>query len=320
MEYLEQIGAHLGIVKAPSESRIEYERRIAYSAIADWMQTSVYVGGETTSIVRVKNIAKDKARMFEELTPNIFIHPVDTLIDHIYDIILSNGVFLHSHYAVRPAPHRLIGNDSFAIVRGMYPEEPVCYSGLAPYTKQSFSPCNIYAAFGLPETSAESITEQLWKRGNPVSNDIQVNEFLNTRRVGTQPYFCPSSPDASGMLFGRSRRDTFAYDYYLICDNEVRRISEDHIHVGLHEYARLYLMIQKQPQTATVTFDGTDLVHLTFSFHLPQPDLRFLQYLSWPYRDAGPEDLWRFSLHSNLWPIVEERLQFLAYKVVKKHA
>lgn len=320
MEYLEQIGASLGIVKGQKESTSDYYRRVAYSAIADWMQTSVFVGGDATSIVQVKRIALDKARIMEELSPGLLVCEIDELIEHIFNILLQNGVFLHRNFYVRPAPHRLIGNDSFAIVRGMCPEEHVCFSGLAPFLKQRNAPCNVYSAFGLPEIEIENITRQLWDRASRVDMDTHIGEYLNTSRSTRQPYYCSSPPDRTGMLLGRSRRNDSCYDYYLIFVNEIRRVSEDHVDVALHEYARLDLMEKKQVQTATATFDGPALVHVSFSYRLPKPDLRFLQFVSWPYKRAGLNDVWNFSLHGNLWPIVKARLEFLKYKVVEKNA
>ena len=140
MEYLEQIGASLAIVKAPKEAPEDYYRRIVYSATADWMQTTVFVCNDTTSIVHLKSIAALKVRMIEELSPGMLTYGADELVEHLYTILQDNGVSLHRNYHVRPAPHRLIGNDSYAIVRGMYPEERVSFSGLAPYVKQQTAP------------------------------------------------------------------------------------------------------------------------------------------------------------------------------------
>lgn len=320
MKYLEQIGASLSIVKAPTEAQEDYYRRIAYSAIADWMHTAVFVGGDATSLVQLKGIAAAKVRMLKELSPKILTYNADELIDYIYTIMLDNGVFLHRNYYVRPAPHRLIGNDSYAIVRGMLPEEHVSFSGLAPYVKQRTAPCDIYAAFGLPEIPPEKITEQLWKRAIPVSANTRISEYLNTARKDKQPYYCSAPAERAGMLYGRTRRNDLQYDYYLVLGDEIRRLSEDHMSVSWHDYGRLYLMSAAQSLAVSSVFDGAGLVHVSFSFHLPQPDLRFLQYLAWPYKGAELNDVWSFSLHGDLWPIVKERLEFLRYKVVEKHA
>lgn len=320
MEYLEQIGASLGIIKAPKESSGDYHRRVAYSAIGDWMQTSAFIGGEKTSIVQVKSTTVEKVRLIQELSPGLLTYGADEVVEHIFSIMLENGVFLHRNYYVRPAPHRLIGNEAFAIVRGMCPEEHVSFSGLAPCVKQRTSSCNVFTAFGLPDISPEIITKQLWNHGTPVSENTYINEFLNTARKDKQPYYRSTPPDRAGMLFGRSRRNDFLHDYYLVSGNEIRRISEDHVNVSWHEYGRLYLMTTKSEQIVVATHDGTGLVHTQFSFHLPQPDLHFLQYIAWPYRDAKIDDIWNFSLHSDLWPIIRERLEFLNYKVVEKHA
>lgn len=320
MEYLEQIGASLSIVKAPKEASKDYYRRVAYSAIADWMQTAVFVGNDATSIVQLKSIVVAKVRMLQELSPGMLTYSAEELVEHLYTIMLDNGVFLHRNYYVRPAPHRLIGNDSHAIVRGMCPEEHVSFSGLAPYIKQRTAPCDIYTAFGLPEISPEIITEQLWMRASPVSANVHISEYLNTTRKDKQSNSRSAPPEKSGMLYGRTRRNDFQYDYFLISGDEIRRLSEDHVNISWHEYGHLHLMTAKQEQTVSAIFDGTGLVHVRFSFHLPQPDLRFLQYLSWPYKDAMLDDVWNFSLHRDLWPIVKDRIEFLRYKVVEKHA
>lgn len=319
MKFFEQIGAVLSIVRAPKEAAEDYYRRVAYSAIADWMQTTIFVGNDATSIVQLKSSAVAKVGMFQELSPGILTYDANELVEHLYTIMLENGVFLHRNYNVRPAPHRLIGNDSYAIVRGMCPEENVSFSGVAPYIKQRTTPCDIYAAFGLPEITPEAITEQLWKRATPVSANTYISEYLNTERKDKQPYFCSAPPRKWGMLYGRTRRNEFQYDYFLACSGEIRCLSEDHINVFWHEYGRLHLMTTKQGPTVSATFDGAGLVHVRFSFRLPQPDLRFLQYLAWPYKDTMLDDVWNFSLQRDLWPIVKERVEFLRYKVVEEH-
>lgn len=320
MVYLEQIGASLAIVKAPKETLEDYYRRVAYSAVADWVQTAAFVGNEATSIVQLKSIAVAKVNMLQELSPGLLPYGADELVEHLYTILLDNGIFLHRDYYVRPAPHRLIGNDSFAIVRGMCPEEYVSFSGLAPYIKQRTAPCDIYQAFGLPGISPEAITEQLWKRASPVSANMHIGEYLNTTRKDKQPYYRSTPPEKSAMYYGRTRRNDFHYDYFLVSGDEIRRLSEDHVNVSWHEYGRLHLMTAKQTQTVSAILDGAELVHVHFSFHLPKPDLRFLQYLAWPYRSAMLDDVWNFSLHSDIWPIVKERIEFLKYKVVENHA
>lgn len=320
MEHIERIGASLAIEKAPKEADEDYYRRVAYSAIADWMQTTVFVGNGATSIVQLKNIAVAKVRMLQMLLPGMLPYDAEELVEHLYTVMLDNGVFLHRNYYVRPAPHRLIGNDSYAIVRGMCPEEHVSFSGLAPYIKQRTAPCDIYANFGLPGIPPEIIIEQLWKRASPVSADVHISEYLNINRKDRQPYYRSVPPEKLGMIYGRTRRNDFQYDYFLAYGDEIRRLSEDHITVSWHEYGCLHLMTTRQEQTVLAIFDGNSLVHIRFSFHLPKPDLRFLQYLSWPYKDTGFDDAWNFSLHKDLWPIVKDRIEFLRYKVVEKHA
>lgn len=320
MEYLEQIGASLAIAKAPKEASEDYYRRAAYSAIADWMQTAIFIGHDATSIVQLKSIAAAKVRMIQELSPGMLTYGAEELVEHLYTVMLDNGVFLHRNYSVRPAPHRLIGNNAYAIVRGMRPEEHVSFSGLAPYIKQQTAPCDIYAAFGLPGMTPEAITEQLWKRASPVSANVRIDEYLNTNRKDKQPYYCSAPPEKSGMLYGRTRKNDFQYDYFIVSGDEIRRLSEDYVTVSWHEYGRLHLMIAKQEQMASAIFDGNSLVYVHFSFHLPKPELRFLQYISWPYKDAKLDDVWNFSLHRDLWPIVKDRIEFLKYKVVEKNA
>lgn len=320
MEYLEQIGNSLGVEKAPNESLEDYYRRVVYSAIADWMQTSAFIGGETTSIVQLKSVVSSKVRMLQDLSPSLLAYGADELVEHIFGILLENGVFLHRNYYVRPAPHRLIGNEKYAIIRGMCPEEHVYFSGLAPFIGQRNSPCDIFAAFGLTDMCPEAITALLWKRGSPVPDNTHISEYLNTTRKNKQPYYRSSPADQTGMIYGRSRRNDFMYDYFLMSGSEIRRISEDHVSVHWHEYGRLHIMTTRQPQTVFATFDGNGLVHVNFSFHLPQPELRFLQYLAWPYKDSRLDDVWNYSIHRSLWPIVKERVEFLKYKVVEKHA
>lgn len=320
MGHFEQIGASLGIRQSTGETQYNYQKRILISLVSDWMQTDVFSGGYETSIKHVKQIGLEKVHFIKEMLPDALPYDEHELIEYIYDTLIANGIFLHRDYNVRSAPHRLIGDDNYAIVRGMYPEELVSFSGLCPYTNQSGTSSNIADSFALPSIPLEKIVNMVWNRSIPTPSGTHIDEYIDTNRKPRSAYYRSYISDSSGMIFGRIRRLDFHYDYYLIVDDDIRRIPEDYVSVSLHEYARLYLMEQKQVQTVMAILDKDNTVELEFSYHLPQPDLRFLRYIAWPDNDKNLNDAWSFTLQQELWPMLKERLLFLNYKVVEKYA
>lgn len=320
MDYLERLGGMIGLRKGNKESAKAYQRRILLSVVSDWMQTAVHTGEEMTSVVHVKQVGMEKLHAFQELGCLDSTFDIQALVAYVYDTLLENGAFLHRSHNVRPAPHRLIGDDAIAIVRGMCPEELVRFSGLAPYVKQRVAPCAVEGAFDLPMTSPEQITTMLWKHGIPVSRDIRVDEYLNTERSSRGQYYIPRPPKAKGLLYGYAYNPDGQHDFYLISETEAKRISPDYILLHYHEYARLFLMTQNQSQNVYARFDGNSLVYLEFNFHLPDPDLRFLRYIAWPNKGDVLDDAWNFSISCDLWPLLKTRLEFLDYKVVEIHA
>ena len=320
MNYLEQLGNKLHLRKGIRENSDNYQWRVLLSVISDWMLTAVHTGDDVTSVVHVKQVGLEKLRAFQDMGCIDFSLDNQSLVDYVYETLLENGAFLHRSHNVRPAPHRLIGDSKYAIVRGMCPEEKVEFSGLAPYVQQRVEPVPIETAFDLPTVSCEQITALLWNRGIPTNYSIRMEAYLNTGRAAKGQYYCQTAPITKGMLYGYVRNNDSQYDFYLISDSEIRRISPDYIAVRLHEYARLYLMTQSKPQQVTAWIDGDNVVHLEFDFHLPYADLRFLRYIAWPGKSGALDDVWNFCVARNLWPWVKRRLEFLDYKVVEIHA
>lgn len=319
VDFLETIGQALRLRQGSRESFSAFYGRIIYSAISDWLQTTIFTGERETSVVQVKRVGLEKTHMMQELFPEIVPLDAQVLLDYFYSTLLDNGVFLHRNFYVRPAPHRFIGNTCFSIVRGMQPEEIVSFSGLAPYVKQKAIFTNIAMAFGLPDIPLEKITEVVWKHSIPTTNDLHIDEYLNTNHSVGQPYYRSRPTMDDKMTMGRIRRENVLYDYYLVSNTKIRRISEQYINASYHEYARLYLMTQTKPQIVTATIDGKNLVYLDFSFHLPKPDLRFLRYIAWPSQENPLDNVWNFCMAYELWPIMKERLEFLKYKVVETY-
>ena len=320
MNYLEQLGEKLQLFSGVHEKPAEYQWRILLSVISDWMQTAVHTGDDTTSVVHVKQVGMEKLRAFQDMQCVGF--PIDNqaVVNYIYETLLENGAFLHRSHNVRPAPHRLIGDSAYAIVRGMCPEEKVDFSGLAPYVQQRVEPIQIEAMFDLPSTSPEQITALLWKRGIPAPSTTNMDAYLDVERTAGRQYYCLKPPKCKGLRYGYVRNSDAQHDYYLMSDNETRRIGSDYTDVHFHEYARLYLMTQNRTQQVTACYDGDNIVHLRFDFHLPYPDLRFMRYIAWPDKCGNLDDAWNFCIARKIWPLLRTRLEFLNYKVVETYA
>lgn len=321
MKHLEQIGESLGVPRGAAESEGVYCRRVAMSALSDWMLTAAFMGERESSVYAVKRLAREKCALFRELMRDAAFYDVQALVDYVYGVLLDNGFFLHRSGYVRPAPRRLIGGEAFALVRGMLPEEDVRFTGLAPWVAQAAQVTDWQTAFDLTELPPEAATDLLWKRGIPAPDDARIDEYLNVERSKGQSYYRAKPLRNVALQLGRTRRSEWNHDYYLLRGREKRRIPENYIEARLHDYVRLDLANRARRQRVYARFDGAGLVYLNFTYLLPRPELRFLRLIAWPDNESSPEldEAWRFCLAREVWLMLRERLEFLHYEVIEEH-
>lgn len=316
-----RIGESLGVSRGAAESEEAYCRRVAMSALSDWMLTAAFMGMRETSVYAVRQLAREKCALFRELMRDGAFYDVEALVDYVYGVLRDNGFFLHRSGYVRPAPRRLIGGEAFSLVRGMLPEEDVRFTGLAPWIAQAAQVTDWQAAFDLTELSPEAATDLLWKRGSPAPDDARIDEYLDAKPSRGKRYYRADPARDADMQLGRTRRSEWNHDYYLLRGREKRRIPENYTDVWLHDYVRLDLVNRARRQRVCARFDGAGLVYLNITYLLPRPELRFLRLIAWPDNETSPEldEAWRFCLAREAWPMLRERLEFLHYEVIEEH-
>ena len=152
MNPIKIIGDDLKIPRGRDESEEFYAWRVMLAATSDWLQTAVYADDGRPSVERVKKTALRKLSQYRDVCGHVDALEETDAVEYIYEALLQNGAFLHTSMRVWPAPHRLIGWGSASIVRGMLPEENVCFSGLAPFveTASQDDPSASWEAFALP--------------------------------------------------------------------------------------------------------------------------------------------------------------------------
>lgn len=304
-QFVEQIGHELHIHAADHETVEQYLQRVVLSASSCWMLTAIHGGDGQVSVQRIKRAAHSRLTAFVQLCPELVGLDVNAVTEYLYYIHVENGSFYHTPNQVRPIRRQLIGAADCAFVRGMLPEEPVSFSGAAPYMNASGELRDLPRSFDLPSQSPVEILAMLWKRGvpQPFVNDGTYETLHGdgvTRRI------------SRAVL--RRPHDGAGYDFYLLDGQRFCRIPGESNLQYLVDYAQLAMESSK----ARVTI-RPHLVSISFVTRLPTPDLRFLRYAAWPDNINSLRHVWRFSLAPNIWPIYRERLQFLDYTVEENH-
>ena len=119
---------------------------------------------------------------------------------------------------------------------------------------------------------------------------------------------------------GRTRKnDLSGYEHYLIHGNEIRRFTDDYVNASIHEYVRLAIVNDRKKQKVMAKIDK-ELVELYMGYLLPEPDERFMRFVSWPDQlQELQKRKFQFKIHPRIWPVVKERLIFLCYAVEEQH-
>ena len=316
--FWQEIGKQLGILKDRSETDLAFCCRVMLSALSKWALTAAG-GAEQVSILKVQQVIEEKLAGYLKLLPTLdTINPHD-ITEMIYELLLENGAFYHLQYNVRPALHKLIGCGDISFIRGMNPEEKVCFSGLAPFVMESSTEGNITDDFMLWALGGSETIDLVWRRSTTVESSVNLEEYLNIERTGGR-YFTGKKNPSWPFTLARSRQpgNISIHEYYIITGNETRHIPSDYVEATIHEYVRLAMMNNVKKQTIAATISES-IVSVECGYLLPAPDLRFMRYVSWPVNIADMKDAFRFLLHPAIWPGVRERLISLGYEVRENH-
>lgn len=316
--FWQDTGNQMGILKDRSETDLSFCCRVMLSALSKWVLTTVG-GSQQTSIVKVQQIVEKKLAGYLTMLPTDDAIPPNGIVDTIYELLLENGAFYHLQYNVRPAPHKRIGCGDVSLIRGLKPEEIVCFSGFAPYVMESSSGGNMANDFMLwPLGGAETI-DLVWKRSTVVESSTNLEEYLNIERTSGRYFSNKKDPDWRFTL-ARTRHpgNISTHEYYIITGDEVRHIPNSYVEASIHEYVRLAMMnaVRKQVVTATIR---ESIASVECGYLLPAPDLRFMRFVSWSVNISNIKDAFTFLLHPAIWPGVRERLISLGYEVHENH-
>ena len=316
--FWQEAGKQMGILKDRSETVLSFCCRVMLSALSKWALT-VAGGSEQVSIKKSQQIVEGKLAGYLKVLPTDDTINSEGIVETMYKLLLENGAFYHLRYNVRPAPHKLIGCGDISLIRGLTPEERVCFSGFAPYVMESSPDGNMADDFMLwPLVGSETI-DLVWRRSTTVESSVNLEEYLNIERTSGR-YFSSKKNPSWPFTLARSRQpgNNISYEYYLITGNEVRHIPSDYVEASIHEYVRLAMMNKVKKQAVTATIRKT-IVSVECGYLLPAPDLRFIRFLSWPANIADMKDAFKFILHPAVWPGVRERLISLGYEVHENH-
>lgn len=319
MPFWTNAGMQLGILKDEHESELDFCYRIMYSALSKWALTTVNAGGASISVTRIQQVVQNKYTAYSKILPTDAHHEDENIGEKVYQLLVNNGAFYHIQYFVRPTPYRLIECGEVSLIRGMHPEEKVCFSGFAPYVLLKSAETKMTDGFMLWPYDGETTIKMIWQRSLHVDSMLHIDEYLNLDRKQGR-YYIPSKSDNRpyGLARSRQRGNVSAFDYYMIMDNEMRRIPTEYIDMQIQDHVRLALMnrVRKQSVSAIIS---KEIVLISTEYRLPSRDLSFIKYISWPNGADGFDSAFSFKIHPDIWPSLKDRFKFLGYEVNEEY-
>ena len=317
-DWLDGIGRDMGIHKSPWEKRFQYEQRVLLSYASIWMLTSLHDADGMVSVKHVSEATERRLGAILDFFPEYQNISIANTVEHIWNTHIANGNVYHKAYRAMPPRLKLIGNSQVSIVRGMKLEMPVSMSGLTPFIQLEAEYQEVWDEFQLPEQTPQQILNSLWKRGQHYPFAPMKNcEYLNLYRKDRETYYSPQRPTGNEMTIMRANREDGGRDYALVYDGEMCRLTDDAQRLRFHEYARVALMNQHEPQKVLCRISDK-LVRIDFKYRLPETELRFLRLIAWPESIDLLNEKWTFNMHPALWAMYKERLNFLGYRMEVK--
>ena len=313
--FFRQVGASLYLWPVETETQESFIQRVVLSAASRWMLTSLFIGDGATSVEKVRSSLKEKTTAFLELASLQDTMDIESIAGYIYDTLLSNGMFYHMQYYVRPAAAQLIGQGEIALLRGILPEERAFFSGLAPCVAAQGND-NLEDAFDLWDKNGKDTIELAWERSEKTIGEVQIEEWLNLHRREMEPYYLGKRRDQNSITLGRTRNSITPnnHEYYLIRGKEIRRISEEYKEIAMHDNIRVALMNNIHPQRVLYKkFNGK--IDLEIGYLPARHDVRFMKLITWPENLAHINRPFRMSVHSDVFPLLESRFRRLGYQM-----
>lgn len=319
-QWIQMIGYHLGIQHENQENTGQYTEHVIFSAISAWFLTALHDGDGWISIDHVNSTTKKRLDAFMLLYPESIHLTSSEVLKYIWCVHRDNGYFLHKPFFIRPPAHLFIGDCGAALVRGMFPAEKVCFTGLMPYCIQTANGMSVSCAFDLPAANPEAILNSLWEHGKKELASLPDGcEFLNIQRRCNEPYYLPIRKDTQPLTIIRKKYDSDTFGYYLLWHQQMCRLTADAIALHQHQYAQLAIFNRHAKQRVQAVHEQNRIL-ITFSFRLPEPDLRFFRGISWPFTINNLDACLKFYIASPIFPIVQARLQLLDFELEEYHA
>ena len=319
IRFLFTIGQDMNILPGKGETEDHYVERVILSASARWMLTAIHNGEDKVSVESVKRMAQEKIESYLEIVDHPSSIDVQTVVNCLYDTLLTNGMFYHEQYNVRPVRKREIGIGDVSFIRGLRPEENVHFSGMAPYILGGGN-ADFADEFMLWKRNREETIQSAWKHSSPQDGQIVIGEYLRADHQMYQKYYDTRRHDQAEFTLGRTRKsDVHGFEYYLIRGNEIRRLTDDYVYASVHAYVTLAIVNGQRKQSVLAKV-GRNLVDLEIGYLLPEPDARFLRFVSWPDNlQSISSSRFMISMHPRIWPVVRDRLNFLGFAVEEQH-
>lgn len=303
----------LGLQANKSEAVDFYHDRLILSAASAWMHWLAHSQRGPISIARLIQDTEEHVSSLIAAMAKADQLDAGIIVRYIYGLLLKNGDFYHTNLFVRPAAFRRIPVLHATLIRGMEPDLDVTFSGIAPFIKDDSDPVDLHLCFDLPEITPFEILNYVWRNAQPV-NDAILCEFLQPDVQEGKQYYSSTRPAMAGPLLARSNIGAQQYEYFLTEEATVKRIPNEWINVGYHEYCRLALMNQ-HGKRSTPAIDFGETVRFQPAYLLPRRELSFFRYVSWPTDLSDCESPWSFHVSSALWPTVKQRLKYLGCEV-----
>lgn len=303
----------LGVHANKSEAIDFFHDRLILSATSAWMHWIVHSQRGPISVTRLTQEAESHVNTLITAMGKAGRLDASILVQYTYDLLLKNGDLYHTKLYVRPAVYKQIPVLHAALIRGMEPDLDVIFSGLSPFIRCEKEPMDLHLCFDLPEISPVEILNYVWRHA-PYAGGVNPREYLQLDVQEGKPYYSLKRPSIQGLLLARSDIGFHQHEYFLIDGATVKRLPNEWINIGYHEYCRLALMNQNGSRV-TQAVDFGETVRFQPAYLLPRRELAFVRYLSWPSDFADLDSPWSFHVATTLWPTIKQRLEYLGCKV-----
>ena len=295
--YLEKISSDLGIMRGNSEKDFDYNKRIIYSSICVLAYASLFDKLEDTDYVseihfkrRIKQVIKVYYDMYYELVKELLPDSnLDEFIDAVYEMFLNSGVIYHSPYSVSASNYTICDCKNIMLIRGQRLSETVNISGSGMYNTKDHdkSHLNIYNFCGIDQMT-------LSNRWLSVINDAVWIQFVMS--VGNVEYlrmsdftygYWTDKPAINNKIISMMRTDdkiNRRYYLYRIVDDrkEVSELPEWIVSNNNRWLLSNACLGYNKRLPEILYYDDGAVVHTKLQYLLPQAELNFYLFYSWP--------------------------------------